>query len=244
MLHTFDNGVKVIESHLIPIQKERYNVNNIHEPEEEPIFLNAISEIPSNGTYVNIGAGIGYYLILASLKRSDVKIYGYEPLRDHFIKIKKNLSINGIKKNKVRLVRKGVSYETASAILRKIDYGSSIQSKNNINMQLSYKNRILKRKLYEKIDTVSLYDVVCLTGSIDLLQLDIQGHELRVFESIELKLEEMKIQSIITGTHGKEIHKKLLNIFEKNNYDVIYENQDTKTQPDGIIYVKRRAKTI
>ncbi len=57
-IHIFDNGIRVYDDHLIPPQRKRYAQNNVHEVEEEEIFL----RIPVDGCFVNIGSAIGYYL--------------------------------------------------------------------------------------------------------------------------------------------------------------------------------------
>jgi hypothetical protein len=37
-IHTFDNSVKVYDSHLIDIQRQRYKIVNLQEPKEENVF--------------------------------------------------------------------------------------------------------------------------------------------------------------------------------------------------------------
>ena len=36
--HLFDNGVKVFDYQLLPIQRERYKKRNVHEEDEEDLF--------------------------------------------------------------------------------------------------------------------------------------------------------------------------------------------------------------
>ncbi len=61
-IHTFDNGVRVYDDHLLDEQRERYRKHNVHEAEEENIFVDLIHRIPANGCFVDVGAAIGYYL--------------------------------------------------------------------------------------------------------------------------------------------------------------------------------------
>ena len=68
-IHTFDNGIKVYESHLTALQKERYEEINLHEPEEEKLFIDIINGIKENGIFVDIGAAIGYYSFLTKFLR-------------------------------------------------------------------------------------------------------------------------------------------------------------------------------
>lgn len=56
--HLFDNGVKIFKSHLLPVQLERYAIRNVHEAEEEDIFVDMIKNMPMQGVYVNIGSAV------------------------------------------------------------------------------------------------------------------------------------------------------------------------------------------
>ena len=64
-IHTFDNGVRVYEDQLLDEQRARYERRNVHEAEEEEIFVDLIRRLPPDGCFVDVGAAIGYYLILA-----------------------------------------------------------------------------------------------------------------------------------------------------------------------------------
>ena len=63
--HTFDNGIKVYDDHLLPLQRERYKKHNVHEADEEEHFINIIRSLPPDGVYLDIGAAVGYYAMLA-----------------------------------------------------------------------------------------------------------------------------------------------------------------------------------
>ena len=64
-VHEFDNGVRVFDDHLMPAQRERYRKRNVHEADEEDLFIEVVSALPDDGCFVNIGTAIGYYAILA-----------------------------------------------------------------------------------------------------------------------------------------------------------------------------------
>ena len=58
-IHKFDNGVRVYDDHLMPAQRQRYKIRNVHEADEEDLFIKIISSLPDDGTFVNIGTAIG-----------------------------------------------------------------------------------------------------------------------------------------------------------------------------------------
>ena len=41
-IHSFDNGVRVCDDHLLDEQRERYRKRNVHEAEEEDIFVDLV----------------------------------------------------------------------------------------------------------------------------------------------------------------------------------------------------------
>ena len=90
-IHTFDNGVRVYDDHLLDEQRERYRRHNVHEAEEENIFVNLIQRIPVDGCFVDVGAAIGYYLILARKLAPGVTIHAVEPLARHRAFLRENL---------------------------------------------------------------------------------------------------------------------------------------------------------
>ena len=38
-VHVFENGIQVFDDHLVPEQRKRYAIRNVHEIEEEEIFV-------------------------------------------------------------------------------------------------------------------------------------------------------------------------------------------------------------
>ena len=90
-VHTFDNGVRVYDDHLLDEQRERYRKHNVHESEEENIFVNLIQRIPANGCFLDVGAAIGYYLILARKLAPGITIHAVEPLARHRAFMRENM---------------------------------------------------------------------------------------------------------------------------------------------------------
>ena len=80
-IHKFDNNVRVYDDHLMPVQRQRYMIRNVHEADEEDLFIKIISSIPENGYFVNIGTAIGYYAILAKKLSPRLNIQAVEPLQ-------------------------------------------------------------------------------------------------------------------------------------------------------------------
>lgn len=81
-IHIFDNGVKVYEEQLNQNLRERLLSRNVHETEEEDLFVELVQSIPPNGCFVNIGKAIGYYHLLAKTISPSLNIHAIEPLKN------------------------------------------------------------------------------------------------------------------------------------------------------------------
>src|SRR5512145_2845083 len=96
-VHAFENGVKVYNHHLAKQQKRRYVEINLHEPVEEEWFVKSLKGIQSSrGVLLNVGAAIGYYVILAKQLMPQLEIHAVEPLARHRQYLGENLRLNHI----------------------------------------------------------------------------------------------------------------------------------------------------
>jgi FkbM family methyltransferase len=246
LVHVFENGVKVYDHHITPKQRERYQNRNVHEAEEEDIFLEILQNIPDQGCYVNIGSAIGYYIILAKIKFPYLKVHAYEPLGLHKKFLMDNLKLNGLDQQQISLYSEGVSASVGEAWLVERGYGSRLSDEFFIGQSLRKKIKLAINKLLNefrnknekmtRIQTISLGKLLARTGGqIDLLQMDVQGLEEEILISSREELESGRIRTFLVGTHGKDIHQRCLEIFKENGYEIEYELEDPDSQPDGII---------
>ena len=94
--HVFQNGVRVLRSHLTGDQLSRYLCRNVHEPLEEEIFCKAILELRQCAAFLNIGSAIGYYPILAKKLAPHLRVLAVEPLPAFREAIRVNMILNGL----------------------------------------------------------------------------------------------------------------------------------------------------
>lgn len=232
-VHEFDNGVKVYEYHLLDIQKERYATNNVHEEDEEPVFLEMLSKIKEGGTYVNVGAAIGYYPLLAASTRSDLNIVVYEPLAVHRKYFCENITLNGYEISGFKIYKEGVYRREGDVSFSVMHYGSMIKEDER---KKNFFQKFLERLTNSRVDCVTLEGVSNREkNDIDFLQMDIQGLELDVLNAAEKVLLQHKIKRFLIGTHSESIHRNCTNILIRNGYRILYDVYETKHQPDGIL---------
>lgn len=231
--HTFDNGLKINDHHIIDVQRERYKKCNVHEAEEECLFLEQLTAVKKFGVYVNIGAAVGYYSILTKMNRQDVIVHAYEPLSMHRRFMKENIGLNGLKKRSIKIYSEAISTESNISKLNHKDFSSSLLNEKKDYPFITKLKGLISNSL---VKTIPLDIVVSRAGGrIDLLQMDIQGHELAVFRANKDALKNHHIKRLIIGTHSENIHLECAKILSDAGYKLSTDCHETKSQPDGIL---------
>lgn len=235
-IHQFDNGIRVFDDHLTEGQRTRYREHNLHEPEEEFLFLEQILNLPKHGIYVNIGCAIGYYPILAHIKRPDLQFFAVEDL----VKAKANAISE---------------CEGESQFLEK-DYGSRLIIDGGRNPQAQTKTTLrdwlslshLKTILFGsnaasssahplvKVQTKTIDQLIQqLGGTIHFLQMDIQGLEAAALRGAAESVKNHSIHRFMIGTHSEALHQECEAILKSADYRIEYSNPVVPQQPDGMI---------
>ena len=245
--HKFDNGIRVFDDQLLDIQRERYERKNVHEEDEEEVFVSQINSLPRGAVYANIGTAIGYYPLLAKKLRSDLKIHCFEPLPRHLEYFYKNIELNGFKEQDFTIHAVAISLKTGKSTFKDNSYGSALSSEKKLKPSLircvkDIINTIMGKPVKGKsitVRTLKLSEIFELIQSdnIDFLQMDIQGFEEPVLDAYFSNSIHNggKIIKFLVGSHGSEIHEKCKKHLENAGYRILHNEPDTDHQPDGIL---------
>ncbi|WP_158812829.1 FkbM family methyltransferase [Methylocapsa sp. S129] len=96
------------------------------------------------------------------------------------------------------------------------------------------------------VSAVTLDDILSPFDLVDYLEVDIQQSEIIVIPPF-MNLLKRKVRRIHLGTHGKDVHSKLLNLFRREGWDIIFTyapNTDFETpygnfsMNDGVLTVR------
>jgi FkbM family methyltransferase len=225
-IHTFDNGVRIHDHHLLDAQRARYRTRNVHEAVEEDVFLEALAGVPPGGIFLNVGTAVGYYVILAKLKRPDLTIHGVEPLPSQVERFKENLPLNRFCLADFQLHEIAIAAkEEAEAQLLDDGYGSRL-----LGPAEPAPGRIAR------VRTTTLARLCRTIGPrIDLVQMDVQGLELPILDKFFSSPERSGISTFLVGTHGGMIHASVIDLMKQNGYAVTFECARPPGQPDGIV---------
>jgi FkbM family methyltransferase len=251
-IHIFDNGVRVYEDQLLEEQRLRYQRRNVHEAEEEEIFLELIRRLPPTGRFVDIGSAIGYYLILARKLAPNLTIHGFEPLERHRRFLAENLALNGLRPDSLTVHLEGLTssegtetlidrgYSSRLAPIEKLKSSSASQHWRSFLEKIGLRRR--KQNLV-RIPTITLDVIVRRIGPIDLLQMDVQGLELEVLKGGKECLKRGEIRTFLIGTHGRAhglgLHEQCRELLRANGYRIEIDIPNPQEQPDGILVANR-----
>lgn len=252
-IHTFDNGVRVYEDQLWAGQRVRYEKRNVHEAEEEDIFVDLIERISPDGCYIDVGAAIGYYLILARKLAPRLAVHGVEPLERHRRLLSENLALNGLTDGEFTIHHEGLTSSEGSQTFMDRGYSSKLAPPGEgteVSLSQRWKGLLeaigLRRAKNKTITipTITLDTLVRrIGGSVDLVQMDVQGLEVEVLKGARESLRTGSIKTFLIGTHGRMVgltlHQECRELLQANGYRIEVDQNDTKEQPDGILVASK-----
>jgi FkbM family methyltransferase len=168
--------------------------------------------IRSNDVFLDIGANIGYFSLLAATNYSSAKIISFEPVKHLFQKMNHNISINNIK-----------NIETVNAAVGEINEEKELflSSPDNLGMSSFHQPGNYSRKK-ERVKVVAIDDWFKTSGltKIDLIKLDIEGGELAALKGMKEVLQNFRPIVIV------EINPETLSMFSLKPGDIYnYLNQ-------------------
>lgn len=246
-IHKFDNGIRVYDDHLLDEQRKRYAERNVHEADEEDIFINVIRSLTPQGCFVSVGAAIGYYILLAKQLAPGLTIHAFEPLPRHEKYFWENVSLNGYSSSDFHFHAEAVAASDGYARLEDASFGSRLNTPSLILRLKRLARQALNRLGFGhyrvmnslRVKTVSLVSAVQIAGGgVDLLQMDIQGFEFQVLNAGLPLLQGGSVKTFLIGTHGAAIHQSCLQLLLRCGYTIELEQQQSPHQPDGIILAR------
>lgn len=139
-------------------------LDDVHEPSETERIRAAL---PRGGTFVDIGANIGYYSVLAAtIAGTEGRVYAFEPEPENFATLERNIALNRL--DNVVAVQAACSDRAGEMVLH-------LDPENAGGHHLHDAGEGGDRRT---IRALTLDDYFRdHKGSIDLIKMDIQGHE-------------------------------------------------------------------
>ena len=255
-VHVFDNGVRVYDDHLIDVQRQRYQRRNVHEAEEEDVFVDLVRQLPPDGCYVNVGCAIGYYPLLAKRLAPGLVIHAVEPLARHRGCFLENVSLNGLAASDFVLHPEAIAASDGMAEFVEQDYGSTLVRPTPPPPSLKAAVRRILARIGldraapgvsgERATTTLTLDALLrrIGRPADLVQMDVQGFETDVLRGAPRALRTGAVRTFLIGTHGLDVHEECRRMLAKNGYAIGMSVPEAADQPDGILVASKARAAV
>lgn len=182
-------------------------------------------EIKDSDIVIDVGAHIGSFTIYAAINTKEGQIFSFEPVKENYFLLKKNIELNGIKN--VYIHNLSITDKTGKDYIHISDNNTGICS------------HILKGSKTKKeiVNTTTLTSIIknYKLKKIDFLKIDAEGSEYDILRSLPGSIIK-KILKIVIEYHYVNEEKNintLIEFFKENGYEYHF------TKNPDIIYAKR-----
>ncbi len=152
--------------------------------------------LPDNAVVLDIGANIGSHTIYWALRRKAKKVYSFEPFLETYNILEKNIELNNLS-NVVEIYNYGLSDEpcvTRVDKYAKCNIGGTSFVKDNTGTYV-----------FRPLDSMKI------TDKIDLIKIDVEGHEIETLNGAINVIKNNKPVIVIESfTHKKQVDAFLL----------------------------------
>jgi FkbM family methyltransferase len=192
--------------------KRRFRKESIHEKNVVKILL---ERLKPDMCFVDVGAYLGFYSILASKHLSQGQVFSFEMDRNSYSALMQNLELNNC--NNVQVYNKAITNFVGTA--QYVTQGVLTSSKNRLDNQIDF-NQNKKKKI---IDTITL-DVFFKNKNQkpDIIKIDVEGAEMKVLDGMEEILNESKSMTLFIEIHPNHL-KSIFNSSEKEIFSKLIE---------------------
>lgn len=188
-------------------QKAQLQNKGVYEPDLTKMF---VDKIRPTDVCVDVGACWGYYTLLFS--EFAKRVFAFEPHPDSFRILKKNVTWNHCKN--VSLIRAGLSNMMWSGPI--LLYGVTQRGSDTLHPEHIVEHGLKVDKVH-KVRLVTLKEHVV---KVDVIKVDVEGHELQVFEGMEYLFATNPPRIIVFECFNKKVVRRILKICKLGKYEV------------------------
>lgn len=187
-------------------------------------------------TFVDIGANIGVYSVLAS-GISGARSLAFEPIPSTFSRLKRNMDYNNLQ-GRAKLYNMGVGDKEETLV-----FSNSLDAINHVITDQNFSGSVTNVP-------VNSLDNLMADETPNLLKIDVEGFEANVINGATETLKRPELKVIIMETNGLSdqyefgqnyIHNKLLALgFTPNGYNPVTRTiiPIASTNPENTIYIR------
>lgn len=217
--YDIDNLVKADLNGFFLFVTKRYRyhyIENKYEDFSTDIFLNLLKE---DSVVVDVGANYGYYTMLAATKNRNGKVYSFEPVKENFNILNKNVVGNGF--INIETHNLAISNASGEAIFNVTEASDSAGFYEHPNTK-TFEKRTVK--------TVSL-DEFFTEKKVDIIKIDTEGHESYVLDGMTQLIKKNPKLKLLIEFNPKCLHMAgtdptdLLSRLSGFGFDIFFLNE-------------------
>lgn len=237
-IHPFPMVYPFIENTFLVIEKgmssaELQVYTGLYDTNEMLFILHFLRE---EDTFVDVGANIGAYTILAS-GVAGAKSIAYEPIPSTFANLVRNVNYNNLQ-TKAQTVNCGVGDKEGNIL-----FTNSLDAINHVLYEDNYAGSTIKVPV-DSLDNMLSEELV------HVLKIDVEGYEANVINGASQVLKKPELRVVIMETNGltdqyefgqNYLHDKLLDVgFRPYNYFPSERKFEpiTQTNPENTMYIR------
>jgi FkbM family methyltransferase len=195
---------------------ERGIIYNAYEPEVVALFTSLLHK---DSIVFDIGSWIGFYALLAATKAKQVIVLEINP--DNIARIQDNISLNEGFDKVIKVLNIGASNKSALGVL---DVRESTLM-NRVRVVDMPERKIDGQDTF-RVDTLDNVTSNLDIKQIDLMMMDIEGHEIYALEGIKDLLSRKAVKHLIVEVHPRILHEigskdvEVIQILKNSGYKV------------------------
>ena len=188
--------------------------------------LRSILECGDKFTAFELGAGWGPWLVASFFGArvrgiKDVNLVGVEASAEHFSFMRQHFAANGLDPDTFALHRAIIAPADGIAHFPKLHVGAEDYGANAV-FNADERDSAATRGELEEVRAIGLTSLLSEHERVDLIHMDIQGHEEDVLRSAILSLN-ARVRRMIIGTHSRSIEGHLLDLLSAQGWICEFE---------------------
>lgn len=212
----------------ISLYKNEYISNyirnyKVYDKYSSQILMEIFNKNP-NYVFVDIGANIGYFSLLAASK--NMKVVAFEPINENYTLLNKSIKYNKYDKN-IKLYKTALGSKEDKLQFNIYKTNMGLCSENNYN-----DNNVAYTQIVEcnKFDSyINNYDDISL-----IVKIDVENMEYDVLKGMEKSLENNIIEYILIEISSDKNLKSIIDLLKKYNFSYIYDISINTTNIGGL----------
>ncbi|SEP36351.1 methyltransferase, FkbM family [Nitrosovibrio sp. Nv6] len=175
---TFDDNIRIVTLLSDHIESQIF-WQGFQEADEGVVVL-LKRHLPMNGVFIDVGANIGSFTLVAARRAYRGQVHAFEPSAHHFARLARNIELNGFEN--IVLNRRGLYDQPGEAVLFLPSHAGQMNNSGAASLYTAHGEET--RQVSEAVTLIRLDDYVQdqTLKRVDVIKIDIEGAEIKALE--------------------------------------------------------------